>query len=103
VLQINKQKTKSSFADAKDVTSDADEIKISRNELDSIDNLFSSAKPIKEKKTKSIKKRKKSKVTHYATLGMTKKEYKNLSKKAKEKKVTLSDFILDILYKTGQF
>jgi len=102
-LEKNKQKTNAVFADAKDIASDTDEIKISSDELDSIDNLFGFNETSKDKKAKSIKKRKKSNITHYATIGMSKKEYKALVKKAKERDSTLSDFILHVLDESKVF
>jgi len=96
-LEKNSQKDKSSFVDAKDIASDSDEIKISNNELDSIDNLFGDNMVTKNKKNRPLKKRKKSNITHYATIGMTKKEYKVLVKKAKKSDMSLSSFILNIL------
>jgi len=103
VLEKGKQKEKSSFTDAKDIAADSDEIKISNDELDSIDNLFGTNEVEKKRKNSSIKKRKKSNITHYATIGMTKKEYKTLLKKAKEKDSSLSNFILHILDETDVF
>jgi len=96
-LEKGKQKDKSSFIDAKDIAADSDDIKISDGELDSIDNLFGFNRSEKNKKDSSIKKRKKANITHYATIGMTKKEYKTIVKKAKEKDSSLSNFILHIL------
>jgi len=96
-LEKNSQKSKSSFVDAKDIATDSDEIKISNNELDSIDNLFGNDIVTKKKKNVTVKKRKKSNITHYATIGMTKKEYKGLVKKAKRSDTSLSNFILNIL------
>jgi len=96
-LEKSSQKDKSSFVDAKDIASDSDEIKISSNELDSIDNLFANNIVTKNKKNRAAKKRKKSNITHYATIGMTKKEYKVLVKKAKRNDISLSNFILNIL------
>jgi len=98
-----KQTDKSSFIDAKDIADDTEEIKISDGELDSIDNLFGFNKSEKNKKDGSIKKRKKANITHYTTIGMTKKEYKTIVKKAKENDSSLSNFILHILDEADVF
>jgi len=93
-------KERDTFTDAAQFGADSDEIRISNNELDSIDNLFalSEDRSSEPKKRKSKKKRS---ISHYVTIGLSKKEYKRLQKMAQQSEVTISEYILGVLEEDG--